>query len=63
MTTRAVIVGTLEAMNQVPKPLSELREDVPPGLERVVARCLAKEPDVRYAQPLLGRGHHQELAR
>ena len=37
------------AVNQKPKPLSELREDVPPGLERVVARCLAKEPDGRYA--------------
>lgn len=37
------------AVNQMPKPLSELCEDVPPGLERLVARCLAKEPDGRYA--------------
>jgi uncharacterized RDD family membrane protein YckC len=37
------------AVNQKPKPLSELREDVPPGLEQVVARCLTKEPDGRYA--------------
>jgi hypothetical protein len=37
------------AVNQKPTPLTELREDVPPGLERVVARCLAKEPDGRYA--------------
>ncbi|MBC8872956.1 MAG: protein kinase [Planctomycetes bacterium] len=37
------------AVNQQPTPLSELREDVPPGLERAVARCLAKEPDGRYA--------------
>jgi len=36
-------------VNKKPKPLTELREDVPPGLERVVARCLAKEPDGRYA--------------
>jgi uncharacterized RDD family membrane protein YckC len=36
------------AVNQKPKPLTELREDVPPGLERAVARCLAKEPDGRY---------------
>ena len=32
-----------------PKPLSELREDLPIGLERVVSRCLAKEREGRYA--------------
>ncbi|MHC4430834.1 MAG: protein kinase domain-containing protein [Planctomycetota bacterium] len=37
------------AVNQKPKPLTEFRQDAPPGLERVVARCLAKEPDGRYA--------------
>jgi uncharacterized RDD family membrane protein YckC len=36
------------AVNQKPKPLTELRQDVPSGLERVVNRCLAKEPDGRY---------------
>jgi len=36
------------AVNQKPQPLTELRQDVPAGLERVVARCLAKEPDGRY---------------
>jgi len=36
------------AVNQKPKPLTELRQDVPPGLERVVTRCLAKEPNGRY---------------
>ena len=36
------------AVNQKPKPLTELRADTPPGLEKVVARCLAKEPDGRY---------------
>jgi uncharacterized RDD family membrane protein YckC len=36
------------AVNQKPKPVSELRKDVPPGLERVVARCLAKERSGRY---------------
>jgi uncharacterized RDD family membrane protein YckC len=37
------------AVKNEPKPLSELRDDVPPGLERLVTRCLAKEPDGRYA--------------
>jgi len=37
------------AVNKKPKPLTELRQDVPPGLDRVVARCLAKEPNGRYA--------------
>lgn len=36
------------AVNQKPKPLRALREDVPPVLERTVARCLAKEPGQRY---------------
>ncbi len=36
------------AVNQKPKALSEFRNDVPPGLERIVIRCLAKEPEGRY---------------
>ena len=36
------------AVNQKPKPLSELRDDVPSGLEKVVARCLAKERGGRF---------------
>jgi uncharacterized RDD family membrane protein YckC len=36
------------AVHQEPKSLIELRDDVPAGLARVVARCLAKEPEKRY---------------
>jgi uncharacterized RDD family membrane protein YckC len=55
LTNRAPFEGdnavqvVANAVNQKPKPLTELRQDVPPGLDRVVARCLAKEPDRRYA--------------
>ncbi|MHC4535747.1 MAG: serine/threonine protein kinase, partial [Planctomycetota bacterium] len=55
LTNRAPFEGdnavqvVANAVNKKPKPLSELREDVPGGLERVVIRCLAKEPDGRYA--------------
>jgi len=37
------------AVKQDPTPLTELRDDVPPELARVVSRCLAKEPEGRYA--------------
>jgi len=55
LTNRAPFEGNnavqivANAVNQKPKPLTEFRQDVPPGLVRVVARCLAKEPDRRYA--------------
>jgi len=37
------------AVNQKPKSMAEWRKDVPPELDRVVARCLAKEPGQRFA--------------
>lgn len=55
LTNRAPFEGgnavqvVANAVNQKPKPLTEFRDDIPPGLERIVARCLAKEPDGRYA--------------
>ncbi len=36
------------AVNKAPKPLNELRDDLPPGLQQAAARCLAKEPEDRY---------------
>ena len=31
-----------------PKPISDIRKDVPAGLRRIVARCLQKQPDKRF---------------
>ncbi len=43
--------------HDLPQPLAQLRPDVPDHLARVVARCLAKDPDDRYpdARLLLSR--------
>ena len=55
LTNRAPFEGdnavqvVANAVNQQPTPLTELRENVPSGLDRVVTRCLAKEPDGRCA--------------
>ena len=35
--------------NDTPPPLPQKRPDVPPALRRVVERCLAKQPEQRYA--------------
>jgi serine/threonine-protein kinase len=38
-----------QALEQDPPPLREARDDVPPALEAVVLRCLARDPLRRYA--------------
>ena len=35
--------------NDSPPPLAQKRPDVPPALRRVIERCLAKQPEQRYA--------------
>jgi formylglycine-generating enzyme required for sulfatase activity/dienelactone hydrolase len=32
-----------------PKPVSELKRDIPPEVRRIVMRCLKKDPEARYA--------------
>jgi S1-C subfamily serine protease/tRNA A-37 threonylcarbamoyl transferase component Bud32 len=38
-------------MDRTPRPLTELRQDLPPGLVAVVERLLAKDPAQRYQTP------------
>jgi TolB-like protein/predicted Ser/Thr protein kinase/Flp pilus assembly protein TadD len=43
---------TLEAiMNRPPEPLGALDRDIPAELERIVLKCLEKDPDHRYQTP------------
>src|SRR6185295_5799148 len=42
-------ISTLTAiLHKQPTPLVELAPDAPPELERIITRCLRKDPGVRY---------------
>lgn len=44
------VMGTLSAiLRDEPSSISSVRRDVPPALASLVARCLAKDPNERYA--------------
>jgi non-specific serine/threonine protein kinase len=43
---------TSSILRDTPKPVTELRPELPSGLHRIVARCLAKEPTERYVSAL-----------
>lgn len=68
--SRASLIAAIMAID--PPDISDLRPDVPPALERVIASCLAKDPrerwesahDVRMALELAAstRGAKQDLA-
>jgi len=39
----------MKHINEAPRPIHDLRPDVPPGLERAIERAMAKKPDQRWA--------------
>jgi len=47
-------------LRDVPRPVTELRADLPAGLQRILDRCLAKEVAERYSS---GRELHEALER
>ena len=38
----------MKHINQAPRPLRELRPDLPPGLDRAIERAMSKQPDQRW---------------
>jgi uncharacterized protein (TIGR03067 family) len=46
-----VIAKVMAHAERMPKPLTEIRKDVPPELARVIARMMAKDPAKRYQTP------------
>ena len=48
--TAAELLGAI--LYDSPKPVTELRPELPPALEKILDRCLAKEADQRYTSML-----------
>jgi serine/threonine-protein kinase len=39
----------IKVANDPPRPIEQLRDDLPPGLVALIARCLARDPAARFA--------------
>jgi serine/threonine-protein kinase len=44
----SIVTLAVKIAKQDPRPLDQLRKDVPPALRRIVDRCLAKAPEKRF---------------
>jgi len=61
MGTVAELISSI--LRNTPKPVTEVRPELPSGLQRVIERCLAKEPAERYASMQELRGALGSLRR
>jgi len=59
--TTAELISSI--LRDTPKPVSRLRAELPMGLERIIERCLAKQPAERYASVRELRGALELLRR
>jgi len=60
-STTAELISSI--LRDTPKPVSGLRAELPMGLERIIERCLAKQPAERYASVRELRGALELLRR
>jgi serine/threonine protein kinase len=54
---------TSSILRDTPKPVTELRAELPTGLQRIVERCLVKEPPERYSSAVELREAVERLRR
>src|SRR6516162_1377525 len=59
--TTAELISSI--LRDTPKPITGLRAELPMGLQRIIERCLAKEPAERYASARELRGALEFLRR
>jgi non-specific serine/threonine protein kinase len=60
-STTAELISSI--LRDTPKPITGLRAELPMGLQRIIERCLAKEPAERYASARELRGALEFLRR
>jgi serine/threonine-protein kinase len=50
-TGDTALAVALQHLNAAPKPLENMRSDVPSGLARIIHKMIAKRPEMRYQSP------------
>src|SRR3990172_4212081 len=58
--SRASLIASI--MSSHPRPISELQPVTPPALDRLVRKCLAKDPDARWQSAAGGADELRRVA-